>query len=116
MLVGWLDMWLLGGPLGFCVLLCILCSRSVRTLRSRCATPCRLGALACANQNFLEITCNFLEISWNFLEIRIGALVRSRMHQSGFPGNAMRFPGNYVKTQKPSGPPSSHMSCELTGT
>ena len=62
-------MWLLGGPLlGFCVLICILCSRSVRTLRSRCATPCRLGALACANQDFLEIAHNFLEISWNFLE------------------------------------------------
>ena len=70
-------MWLLGGPLGFCVLICILCSRSVRTLRSRCATPCRLGALACANQDFLEIAHNLLGISWNFLEIRIGALVRS---------------------------------------
>ena len=26
---------------------------------------CRLGALACANQDFLEITHNFLEISCN---------------------------------------------------
>ena len=42
---------------------------------------------------FHRITRTSQGISWE------SGLVRwcARMHQSGFPGNAMRFPGNYVK-------------------
>ena len=94
---------------------------SVSSYASCARAPCALGALAVRLPAVLVRSRVPIRISWkshiiswksNGISWKSGS-VRwcARMHQSGFPGNAMRFPGNYVKTQKPCGPPSSHMSC-----